>query len=157
MKVITPNIVCLSAKLQRPLFVERVMRNFSPKQPKCNHFDSCLFFAFLRLSMFRSACVCVRSWRKGRGPHVCNDDSYTAFGKNKHLKRPIYIQLQGSFTNQSEVHLSTHCIFFPIWDYKVVRLCQESSRCSAEGVRAVCVRKKAKICDSRVKWVGVGK
>lgn len=62
-------------------------------------------------------------------------------GKNKHLKRPIYIHLQGSFINRSAVHLSTHSIFFPsTWDYKVVGLCQESSRCSAEGVRAMCVR-----------------
>lgn len=77
-------------------------------------------------------------------------------GKTNTSRDP-YIHSQGSFINQTAVHLSTHSIFFPTWDYKVVRLCQESSRCSAKGVRAMCVRKKARIRDFGVKREGMGR
>lgn len=80
------------------------------------------------------------------GPHVRNNDSYTTLGKNKHLKRPIY-PLAGKFYKPG-CSTFIHPLHFPFfssssaWDYKVVRLCQESSRCSAKGARAMCVRKK---------------
>lgn len=86
-----------------------------------------------------------------------NNDSYTTLRENKHLKRPIY-PLAGKFYKpdcSTFIH-PLHFFFFSTWDYKVVGLCQESSRCSAKGVRAMCVRKKAQIRDSGVKRVGAG-
>lgn len=87
-----------------------------------------------------------------------NGDSYTTLGENKHLKRTVYIHSQGSFINQTAVDLSTHSIsFLSTRDYKVVRLCQESSRCSAKGVRAMCVRKNTKYVTVESNgwgWVG---
>lgn len=96
-------------------------------------------------------CVCMLEGGRGggEGPHVRNNDSYTTLGKNKHLKRPIY-PLAGKFYKpgcSTFIH-PLHFLFFffspsSAWDYKVVRLCQESSRCSAKGARAMCVRKKS--------------
>lgn len=130
------------------------MRNFSPKNsPNVTNSIYVCFSPFRDcLSMFRSACVwvCVRvGGREGgrEGPHVRNNDSYTTLGKNKHLKRPIY-SLAGKFYKPG-CSTFIHPLHFPFfssssaWDYKVVRLCQESSRCSAKGARAMCVRKKS--------------
>lgn len=92
-----------------------------------------------------------------RGVHMCVTMIATLHsGKNKHLKRAIY-PLAGKFYKPDCSTFIHPLHFFSAWDYKVVRLCQESSRCSAKGVRAMCVREKAKIRDFGVKRVGVGR
>jgi len=88
---------------------------------------------------------------------VRNGDSYTTFGKKQTPQETHIYPLTGKFY-KPECSAFIHPLhFFPTWDYKVVSLCQESSRCSAKGVRAMCVRKKGKIRDFGVKRVGVGK
>lgn len=94
-------------------------------------------------------CVCVlEGGREGGKVHMCVTMIATLHSGKTNTSRDPYIHSQGSFINQAAVHLSTHSIFLffsssSAWDYKVVRLCQESSRCSAKGARAMCVRKKS--------------
>lgn len=94
-------------------------------------------------------CVCVlEGGREGGQVHMCVTMIATLHSGKTNTSRDPYIHSQGSFINQAAVHLSTHSIFLffsssSAWDYKVVRLCQESSRCSAKGARAMCVRKKS--------------
>lgn len=78
-------------------------------------FVFCLFETVCQcLEVLVRKCVFVSMCKLGggRGAHVRSYDSYTTLGKNKHLKRPIYIHSQGSFINQTAAHLSTHSIFF---------------------------------------------
>lgn len=60
------------------VFRQMGYEKFSPQSKSdCNQLDLCLFYAFSRLSVFRSACVCVCVMG---GSHVRNSDSYTTFG-----------------------------------------------------------------------------
>lgn len=114
--------------------------------------------------LFETVCQCLEVLMyvcalRGRvGVHMCATMIATPhLGKTNTSRDPYISSCREVLQTGVKYIYPPTAFFFPIWDYKVVRLCQESSRCSAEGVRAVCVRKKAKICDSRVKWVGVGK
>lgn len=117
LKVITPNIVCLSAKLQRSLFTKRVVRNLSPKQPECNQFDFCLFFFLFEtvyqcLEVLVCKCVFVCVHVGVAGVHMCVTMIATLHSGKTNTSRDPYIHSWGSFINQTAVHLSTHSIFF---------------------------------------------
>lgn len=90
-----------------------------------------------------------------------NNDSYTPLQENKHLKRAIY-PLAGKFYKPDCSAFIHPLDFFPspAWDYKVVGPCQESSRCSQEGVRAARVRKYVTLesngWEGEGRWAGNG-
>lgn len=120
MKAIAPNIICLSAELQLAsfflflVFCQMGYEKFSPQSKSdCNQLDLCLFYAFSRLSVFRSARVCVR-WEA----HMCVTAIATLHsGGNKHLKRPSHTSTgrEVSRTGVQDVHpptafLSLHVI-----------------------------------------------
>lgn len=140
------------------------------KQPECNQFDLCLFSCCF-FSLFETVCQCLEVLvckcvfvcvHVGvAGVHMCVTMIATLHSGKTNTSRDPYIHSRGSFINQTAVHLSTHSIFFfffpPAWDYKVVRLCQESSRCSAKGGRAVCVRKYVTLESNGWGWEGEGR
>lgn len=134
---------------------------FLPKQLNVtNRIRVCLVFcAFSRLFVNVWKCWCVSVFVCEHagvvGVHMCVTMIATLHSGKTNTSRDPYIHWQGSFINQTAVHLSTHSIFFPpAWDYKVVSLCQESSRCSAKGGRRVCVRKYVTLESNGWGWEG---
>lgn len=117
MKVITPNIVCLSAKLQRSLFTKRVVRN---SLNVTNSIYVC--FPVVFFSLFETVCQCLEVLvckcvfvcvHVGvAGVHMCVTMIATLHSGKTNTSRDPYIHSRGSFINQTAVHLSTHSIFF---------------------------------------------
>lgn len=84
----------------------------------------------------------------GGGLHMCVTMIATLHGEKQTPQETHIYPLAGKFYKPERSTFIRPLLFFfspppfSARDYKVVRLCQESSRCSAKGVRAMCVRKK---------------